>query len=234
VIALTAVALSLYVALTVPVHLGLDLRGGTQIVLETRPTATADADGEATDRTVEVLRGRIDALGVSEPTIARSGGDRIIVELPGVQDPRKAADVLGRTAQLTFHQVLGTAATTGDQPNPLPKRSREQVMADESGQLLRLRAAALTGKDVEKAAARFDQQGGAGWHVTVDFRGSGETGWARLTGEAACHAVGAPGRRVAIVLDDKVISSPRVDPSVTCRSGISGGSTQITCTFDDR
>ncbi|MGC0343643.1 SecD/SecF fusion protein [Streptomyces sp. SLBN-8D4] len=232
VIALIAVALSLYVALTVPVHLGLDLRGGTQVVLETRPTA--DTDGEATDRTVEVLRGRIDALGVTEPTIARSGSDRIIVELPGVQDPRKAADVLGRTAQLTFHQVLGTAATADDRPNPLPKRPREQVMADESGQLLRLRAAALTGKDVEKAAARFDQQGGAGWHVTVDFRGSGETGWARLTGEAACHAVGDPGRRVAIVLDDKVISSPQVDPSVACRSGINGGSTQITGTFDDR
>jgi SecD/SecF fusion protein len=64
--AVAAVALSLCVALTVPVHLGLDLRGGTQIVLETRPTAAADADGEATDRTVEVLRGGIDALGVAE------------------------------------------------------------------------------------------------------------------------------------------------------------------------
>ncbi|CAM5426833.1 protein translocase subunit SecD [Streptomyces canus] len=232
-IALAAVALSLYVALTVPVHLGLDLRGGTQIVLETRPTAAADADGEATDRTVEVLRGRIDALGVAEPGIARSGSDRIVVELPGLQDPRKAADVLGRTAQLTFHQVLGTAADADDLPTPLPKRPREQVMADESGQLLRLQAPSLTGKDVKKAAARFDQQGGAGWHVTVDFRGSGEQGWARLTGEAACHAAGDPARRVAIVLDDRIISSPQVDPSVACRSGIGGGSTQITGTFDD-
>ncbi|MBW8821047.1 MAG: protein translocase subunit SecD, partial [Streptomyces sp.] len=128
-IALAAVALSLYVALTVPVHLGLDLRGGTQIVLETRPTAADDADGEATDRTVEVLRGRIDALGVAEPGIARSGSDRIVVELPGLQDPRKAADVLGRTAQLTFHQVLGTAADADDLPTPLPKRPREQVTA---------------------------------------------------------------------------------------------------------
>ncbi|MEU0031924.1 protein translocase subunit SecD [Streptomyces sp. NPDC006335] len=232
-IALAAVALSLFVALTVPVHLGLDLRGGTQIVLETRPTADSGADTEATDRTVEVLRGRIDALGVAEPTIARSGNDRIIVELPGLQDPRKAAEVLGRTAQLTFHQVLGTAADADDLPEPLPKRPREQVLADESGQLLRLRAASLTGKDVEEAAARFDQQGGGGWHVTVDFRGAGERGWARLTGEAACHAAGDPGRRVAIVLDDKIISSPQVDPSVACRSGISGGSTRITGTFDD-
>jgi SecD/SecF fusion protein len=101
------------------------------------------------------------------------------------------------------------------------------------GQPLRLRAAALTGDAVDKAAARFDQQGGAGWHVTVDFKGSGQDRWARLTGEAACHQAGSPARRVAIVLDDKVISSPQVDPSVTCGSGIAGGSTQITGTFDD-
>ncbi|MFD8734072.1 protein translocase subunit SecD [Streptomyces sp. NPDC059618] len=232
-IALAAVALSLYVALTVPVHLGLDLRGGTQIVLETRPTDGADAGGEATDRTVEVLRGRIDALGVAEPTIVRSGSDRIVVELPGLQDPRKASDVLGRTAQLTFHRVLGTAADAHETPQPLPKRPHERVIADESGQPLRLDAAALTGKDVEKAVAGFDQQGGAGWHVTVDFKGTGEKGWARLTGDAACHPAGDPARRVAIVLDDKIISSPQVAPSVACRSGIDGGSTQITGTFGD-
>ncbi|MEV8313503.1 protein translocase subunit SecD [Streptomyces sp. NPDC059900] len=232
-IALAAVALSLYVALTVPVHLGLDLRGGTQIVLETRPIGDGDADDEATDRTMEVLRGRIDALGVAEPTIARSGNDRIVVELPGLQDPREAADVLGRTAQLTFHQVLGAAANGDDKSEPLPERPREQVLSDASGQPLRLQAASLTGKDVEKAAARLDQQGGGGWHVTVDFKGSGKDGWARLTGEAACHAAGDPARRVAIVLDDKIISSPQVDPSVACRSGISGGSTQITGSFDD-
>ncbi|HET6858661.1 MAG TPA: protein translocase subunit SecD [Streptomyces sp.] len=232
-IALAAVVLSLYVALTVPVHLGLDLRGGTQIVLETRPTTAADTDAEATDRTVEVLRGRIDALGVAEPTIARSGDDRIVVELPGLQDPRKAAEVLGRTAQLTFHEVLGAAADAADVPEPLPKRAGEQVMADESGQLLRLQAGSLTGKDVKKAAVGFDQQGGAGWHVTVDFEESGQSQWARLTGEAACHAPGDPGRRIAITLDDKIISSPQVDPSVACRSGIGGGSTQITGSFND-
>lgn len=232
-IALAAVLLSLYVALTVPVHLGLDLRGGTQIVLETRPASAADAGTQATERTVEVLRGRIDALGVAEPTIARSGSDRIVVELPGVQDPRKAADLLGRTARLSFHQVLGTAAGADEVPDPQSEGPREQVMADESGRLLRLRAASLTGRDVEEAAARFDQQGGAGWHVTVDFEGSGGQGWARLTGEAACRPAGDPARRVAIVLDDKIISSPQVDPSVACRSGIGGGSTQITGSFDD-
>ncbi|MFI8877402.1 protein translocase subunit SecD [Streptomyces sp. NPDC055243] len=237
-LALAAVALSLYIALTTPVHLGLDLRGGTQLVLETRPTATSEAGEEATDRTMEVLRGRIDALGVAEPTIARSGDNRIVVELPGAQDPSKAADMLGRTAELTFHQVLGTADTPADTPADTTDQRRkdpaQQVLPDESGERLRLQAASLTGKDVEKAADRFDQEGGAGWHVTVDFKGQGRDGWARLTGEAACHAPGDPARRVAIVLDGKIISSPQVDPSVPCHSGISGGSTQITGSFDDR
>ncbi|MFE7835876.1 protein translocase subunit SecD [Streptomyces sp. NPDC057474] len=230
-LALAAVALSLYIALTVPVHLGLDLRGGTQIVLETRPTATAEADSEATDRTLEVLRGRIDALGVAEPTLARSGSNRIVVELPGVQDPAEAADVLGRTAQLTFHQVLGTSTSADNTDEPLPKRPRQQVLADESGRLLRLEAASLTGENVKEAAARLDQQAGAGWHVTVDFKGAGRDGWARLTGQAACAPAGEPSRRVAIVLDDKIIASPQIDPSVGCGSGISGGSTQITGSF---
>ncbi|MER5835672.1 protein translocase subunit SecD [Streptomyces sp. NPDC002130] len=230
-LALAVLALSLYIAATVPVRLGLDLRGGTQIVLETRSTPTADADRTATDRTLEVLRGRIDALGVAEPTLVRSGDDRIIVELPGVQDPKKAADVLGRTAQLTFHSVLGTADEADDTSRPLPKRPRERVLPDESGTPLRLGPTALTGEDVKEAAARFDQEGGAGWHVTVGFGGDGRAGWARLTGEAACQAPGDPARRVAIVLDDKVISSPQVDPSVACGTGIRDGATRITGSF---
>ncbi|MFB7290284.1 protein translocase subunit SecD [Actinacidiphila glaucinigra] len=229
-LALVAVALSLYVAATVPVRLGLDLRGGTQIVLETRSTPSAPADAEATARTVEVLRGRVDALGVAEPAIAQSGDHRIIVELPGVEEPAQAAAVLGRTAQLTFHAVLGTA---GDASAPQSGEPAERVLADESGQSLRLRAASLTGGDVKGAHARFDQDTGAGWTVDVDFKGEGRDKWARLTGEAACRPPGDPARRVAIVLDDKVISSPQVDPSVACGTGITGGSTRITGTFDD-
>ncbi|MFF7315670.1 protein translocase subunit SecD [Streptomyces albogriseolus] len=222
--ALAVIAVSAFVAVTVPVRLGLDLRGGTQIVLETRSTETLEADAEATDRTLEVLRGRVDALGVAEPSIVRSGDQRIIVELPGVQDPRKAADVLGRTAQLSVHPVKGPG--TGDAAK-LPQG--ERVLPDESGERLHLGKAALSGQDVKSAESRFDPQSGAGWHVTVDFEDG--KGWARLTGEAACHPAGDPQRRVAIVLDGKVISSPQVDPSVACGAGITGGSTQITGSF---
>ncbi|MFK4147038.1 protein translocase subunit SecD [Streptomyces sp. NPDC004065] len=230
--ALAVVAVSLYIAVTVPVRLGLDLRGGTQIVLETQPSPATGSGREATDRTLEVLRGRVDALGVAEPSLVRSGDDRIIVELPGVQDPKEAAEVLGRTAQLTFHPVLGTAgsATTPGKG----AGNGERVLPDESGRPLRLAAAAMTGKDVKRADARFDPQTGAGWHVTVDFDAAGRDRWARLTGEAACRPDGDPARRVAIVLDDRVVSSPQVDRSVTCGTGIDGGSTQITGSFGDR
>jgi SecD/SecF fusion protein len=235
-LALAVIAGSLAIALTMPIRLGLDLRGGTQIMLETRPTDTAGADRAATDRTVEVLRGRIDALGVAEPTLVRSGDHRVLVELPGVQDPKKAADVLGRTAQLTVHAVLGTAENPDDTTEP-PTRptdpAGERTLPDESGQPLRLKAADLKGQDVEGADAGFDQQSGTGWHVTVDFTDSGRDRWTQVTAQAACHPAGDPQRRVAIVLDDKIISSPQVDPSVTCGAGIPGGTTQITGSFDD-
>ncbi|MFC5218776.1 protein translocase subunit SecD [Streptomyces coerulescens] len=240
-LALTVIAASLAIALTTPVRLGLDLRGGTQITLETRSTDTTEADREATDRTMEVLRGRIDALGVAEPTLVRSGDQRILVELPGVQDPKKAADVLGRTAQLTVHTVLGPAespdATTGTPPSADPAApvdpAKALTLPDESGQPLRLKAADLTGQDVKGADARFDQQSGTGWHVTIDFTATGRDAWTDVTAQAACHPAGDPQRRVAIVLDDKIISSPQVDPSVTCGTGIPGGTTQITGSFDD-
>ena len=112
IVALGILAGSLYFTLTTPARLGLDLRGGTQIVLETQDSPTVKAGKESTDRAVEVLRRRVDALGVSEPSLTRSGDRRIIVELPGVQDPREAAEVIGRTAQLTFHPVLGVPEPT--------------------------------------------------------------------------------------------------------------------------
>ncbi|WP_030453753.1 protein translocase subunit SecD [Herbidospora cretacea] len=218
--ACVVVVTALLLTLTLSPRLGLDLRGGTQLVFETRDGPAATADAEAADRALDVLRRRADALGVVDPTLLRSGERRIIVELPGVLDPRQAAEVIGRTAQLTFHPVLGPAGGAGD-----PGR----VLADESGQPLRVGPAAITGGDVRDAAARTDPAQGPGWFVSLDFHDA--DAWRRLTAEAACHDAGDPRRRVAIVLDEEVISSPQVDPGVGCRAGIPGGSTQITGSF---
>jgi SecD/SecF fusion protein len=237
-LALAVLSLSAFFAVTTEPRLGLDLRGGTQIVLETEDSPTTKADRRATDRALEVLRRRVDALGVSEPSLSRSGSRRIIVELPGLQDPREAGKVIGRTAQLTFHKVLGVAAPTTPTPTPAPSSapdtSKPLTLADESGQQLQLAAAALTGEGVKDAAGGIDQQFGTSRYVGIDFTGAGERAWGKLTAEAACAPPGDPTRRVAIVLDGEVISSPQVDPSVQCNVGIVGGSTQITGSFTAR
>ena len=123
VLALVVLAVSGWLLATRPPRLGLDLRGGTQIVLETRDGEFAKASTATTDEALEVLRRRVDELGVAEPTLARSGERRIIVELPGVTEPAEAVKVIGRTAQLTFHPVLGvepdpsaTGATAAPEP----------------------------------------------------------------------------------------------------------------------
>ncbi|OEU86722.1 preprotein translocase subunit SecD [Streptomyces abyssalis] len=226
VIALAVTALAAVLAMTKEPRLGIDLRGGTQIVLETRDSKSAKATPSATDDTMEVLRRRVDALGVAEPNLVRSGDNRIIVELPGLTDPKEATEVLGRTAQLTFHPVEG-APEAGERPG------EGGAGKDESGRPVELGDTAMTGVEVESAKATLDQQNGSGWFVELGFRDKGGKEWKDLTGKAACSPAGDPQRRVAIVLDEKVISSPQVDPSVSCGAGIGGGKTQITGDFGE-
>jgi SecD/SecF fusion protein len=221
---------------TRPARLGLDLRGGTQIVLEAKDSPDRRVDGDTVARTLEVLRRRVDQLGVAEPTLQRSGERRVIVELPGVYDPAEAVEVIGRTAQLTLHPVLGVAEPAAGEPATTqpPANPDELVLADEGGGRLRLGPAALTGEAVGDARAELDPQAQVRWQVAIEFQGDDGRRWADLTGEAACQALGDPRRRVAIVLDRQIISSPQVDPSVACERGIGGGQTVITGDFTDR
>ncbi|GHA92700.1 protein translocase subunit SecD [Streptomyces termitum] len=229
-LALAVVALSLWIALTTSPRLGLDLRGGTRIVLETQDTPRLKADAEATDRALEVLRKRVDGLGVAEPSLARSGENRIVVELPGLRDPREAAEVIGRTAQLTFHAITG--ATAGPEAKPAADGSRVLPDPDAApGTFLALAAPALTGDGVKNADASFDAATARGWTVDLSFRDGASAAWAELTGAAACAPAGDPTRRVAIVLDDRIVSAPAMQTGVPCGSGITGGSTQITGGF---
>jgi SecD/SecF fusion protein len=224
-----------WVAVTRPPRLGLDLRGGTQIVLEATERPDLPVDDDTLARTLEVLRRRVDQLGVTEPTLQRSGDRRVIVELPGVHDPREATEVIGRTAQLAFHPVLGLAdpdAGAGEPAGP-PTDGDPLVLADEDGGRLRLGPAALTGEAVGDARAELDPQFQTRWQVAIELRDAGGRQWAGLTGQAACQPAGDPRRRVAIVLDGQVITSPQVDPSVACEQGISSGQTVITGDFTD-
>ncbi|GIJ46963.1 protein translocase subunit SecDF [Virgisporangium aliadipatigenens] len=270
VLALVVVGVSGWLVADRPPNLGLDLRGGTQIVLETRDGDLAKATSKTTDEALEVLRRRVDQLGVSEPSLTRSGEKRIIVELPGVQDPAEAVAVVGRTAQLTFHPVLGIGADPNAAPSPTPSASPgaspaasasaaaspgasasagaapsgspsatappttgqngELTLSDEDGaEWLRLGPAVIDGSLVEDAQAGTGQF--AGWQIDVEFRGRGPDAWQKLTGEAACAPMTDPKRRVAIVLDGKIISSPQVVQEIGCNVGMTGGRTSITGQF---
>lgn len=217
-----------------PARLGLDLRGGTQIVLEAR-SSRERLNADIVDRTLEVLRRRVDQLGVSEPTLQRSGTRRIIIELPGVSDPEQALRVIGQTAQLTFHSVIAVdpdlPPSFPDEPSASPER--ELVLSDEYGHPLHLAPGAVTGAVVGDAHAAYSQAP-PGWTVQIDFRGGGGRQFQELTARAACAGPGDAARRVAIVLDDQVISSPEVSPEVPCGEGIAGGQTVLTGNFSER
>ncbi|HWL50724.1 MAG TPA: protein translocase subunit SecD, partial [Acidimicrobiia bacterium] len=223
-----SIGAAVYVVLNNPVNLGLDLRGGTQIVLEAQDTADVTVDSDVTSRTLEVLRRRVDAFGVAEPTLQMSGDRRIIIEMPGVEDPDEALEVIGRTAQLTFHPVLESVPIGTD-----PTSEADLVIPGEPGEDLVLGPTAVGGDQVESAAAIFDSQGSGLWAVSINFLPEGEEQWAQLTAEAACAPIGDPTRRIAIVLDESVLSSPGVSPSVQCDVGITGGETLITGNFDE-
>jgi SecD/SecF fusion protein len=224
-----SIGAAVYIVLNNPINLGLDLRGGTQIVLEAQDTPEVTVDSEVTNRTLEVLRRRVDAFGVAEPTLQVSGDRRIIIELPGLEDPDQALAVIGRTAQLTFHSVLESVAS-GNAPDD---GTADLVLPGELGEDLVLGPASVTGDQVESAAAIFDSQGSGLWAVSIAFLPEGEQQWAELTAEAACSPNGDPTRRIAIVLDNAVLSSPSVSPSVQCGVGITGGETLITGNFDE-
>ncbi len=222
-----SIGAAVYFVLNNPVSLGLDLRGGTQIILEAQDTPEITVDSDVTARTLEVLRRRVDAIGVAEPTLQISGDRRIIIELPGLDDPDQALEVIGRTAQLTFHAVLESIAT-GTAPDE--DASDDLVLPGEPGEDLVLAPTAVSGEQVESAAALFDSRG---WAVSINFLPEGEQQWAELTAEAACAPLGDPSRRIAIVLDRTVLSSPQVSESVQCNVGITGGETLITGNFDE-
>jgi SecD/SecF fusion protein len=87
--------------------LGLDLQGGLEVVLEARPEAGQELTEEDLDRSVEIIRNRVDKIGVSEPEIREQGDNQIVVGLAGVFDQQRAADLIGQTARLEFYDLAG-------------------------------------------------------------------------------------------------------------------------------
>jgi protein-export membrane protein SecD len=222
-------------------RLGLDLEGGISVILQATGEEVRD---DVLDETVELIRQRIDALGVAEPEVTRAGEDNVLVQLPGVEDEEAALELIGTTAQLTFRQVEEVYRAGGKNAPEITEEEDSSVNDEEvvypsadpqDGTIYRLKPAnGLTGTIVDKAEAVPQ---GNQWVVSIDMNGTGADLWEDFTSELAClRDEGEEVKsQVAIVLDGVVESAAGMQApgssaggGVVCGEGISGGETQIT------
>src|ERR671929_63108 len=109
---------SIAVIATKPTRLGLDLKGGVSLIYQAKPTKQTQVTGEAIDRTLDIMRKRVDQLGVAEPEIQRSGADQIDVSLPDVKNADEAAQQVGTTAQMYFYDWEPNVIGPNLKPDP--------------------------------------------------------------------------------------------------------------------
>ncbi|MFC0283516.1 protein translocase subunit SecD [Camelimonas abortus] len=164
----------------------------------------------AINQAIEVLRRRVDALGTTEPNIQRQGADRILVQVPGLQDPQRLKDLLGKTAKLQFRFVADAGAPRGD-VDMLPSRDAGGAQVPVEKRVI------VEGEDLVDAQPSFDPRTG---EPIVNFRFNMKG--AQRFGQATTENVG---RALAIVLDNEVVSAPRIINPIT------GGSGQISGRF---
>ena len=194
----------------------IDVRGDAGILIVTLSDAEKEATNERTmQQSLEIIRRRIDEVGTREPTIQRQGADRILIQVPGIGSAAELKEIIGTTAQLTFHPVV----SRGTDGAANPGIGNELVPSiDEDGVFYTLESApVVTGEELVDAQPSFDQNG----RPAVNFRFN--TSGARKFGDYTAENIGSP---FAIVLDDEVISAPVI------QSHIPGGSGIITGNFD--
>ena len=180
---------------------------GVQLTLT--DAAIADKVRHAVTQSIEVLNRRINAMGTKETVIEQQGANRVLIEVPGLQDTTKLKEIIGQTAKLDFQLV----ADPGDPPNEV----ETLPMQKGGGTITVQKRIMVDGEDLVDAQQSFDQQTGEP-DVTFRFNLRGGQKFAQVTSENV-------GRPFAIVLDGKVISAPVI------RSPITGGTGQITGNF---
>jgi protein-export membrane protein SecD len=219
------------------VHLGLDLQGGLQVLLEADVPPGTDVDDQAMNDARAIVENRVNALGVTEPIVQRQGDRRILVELPGISDPQQAKETLKQTALLEFVQVgtnpppAGTNVQTdcvdpsrvdcgnptGTLPVPTPVPGLEGETEAPAGPLYHT---VMTGVGLREANVTRSELGE--WVINFSLTPEGSTIFGNFTSQ---HV----GEYLAIVLDKEVISAPRIESAITGGSGtITGNFTQIT------
>lgn len=176
---------------------GLDLQGGTELVLRADMAAVEESNKTtALEGVEEVIRRRVDLFGVSEPLIQRSKtGDehRLIVQLPGIRDVDKALELIGQTAQLDFREEM-------------PVEDSEATIA--ALKLDNFRPTGLTGNDLAMAQVQFSTSGAGGVEVALEFTDDGKGKFSEITKRNI-------GNRVGIFLDNWPVTIPVVQQEIT-------------------
>ncbi|OLD39809.1 MAG: protein-export membrane protein SecD, partial [Armatimonadetes bacterium 13_1_40CM_3_65_7] len=192
-------------------NLGLDLRGGSHIVLQAKPTKeTPTITNEAMDGVLRIIRNRVDQLGVAEPSITRQGRDRIVAELPGIDNPQRAIELIGKTALLEF-------VDTGTQSLPQGAEWKDNdtvVLPDNKTTVKVPKKVILTGADLVDSRGQFDQYGRP--NVAFTFKSSAAKQFEDYTTKNI-------GKYLTIVLDNRVISSPVINSPIPGGRGVIEG-----------
>ena len=183
---------------------------GANLIVGLSEAERAATDDRTIQQSLEIVRRRVDEVGTREPTIQRQGADRILIQVPGIGSAEELKELIGTTARLTFHQVVGQGVDPNARPGAgnilLPSLEQEGVYytLDETP--------VVTGEELTDARPSFDQDG----QPAVEFRFN-PNGARRFGAYTAANV----GQLFAIVLDDQVISAPNI------KQPIPGGQGQI-------
>jgi len=167
---------------------------GQEIVVQLSEAERVATDARTVQQSLEIIRRRVDEVGTREPTIQRQGDDRILIQVPGIGSAQELKDLIGTTAKLTFHQVLGRTADAGADPG-----ARNRLVGDAYDKntfYIIADASVVSGEELTDAQPSFDQNGRPA--VSFRFNPSG----ARAFGDYTAAHIGEP---FAIVLDERTI-----------------------------
>ena len=187
---------------------------GSDIIVQLSKAEREATDSRTIQQSLEIIRRRVDEVGTREPTIQRQGTDRILIQVPGIGSATELKELIGTTAKLTFHPVVGRTTDAGADAGA---RNLLLPSMDEDGTFYIIeQSPVVSGEDLVDAQPDFDQNN----RPAVNFRFNPSGG--RAFGDYTANNIGSP---FAIVLDEQVISAP------TIQSHIAGGSGIITGNF---
>lgn len=189
---------------------------GAEIVVQLSEAERAATDNRTIQQSLEIIRRRVDAAGTREPTIQRQGEDRILIQVPGIGSASELKKLIGTTAKLTFHPVVGRTADAGASPGA--RNLLLPAMGEDGQYYIVEQTPVVTGEDLTDAQPAFDQNN----RPAVSFRFNPSGG--RKFGDYTANNIGSP---FAIVLDNEVISAPVIQSHIAGGSGIITGNFSV-------